>query len=67
VAGDIVAIADFLATSHEPAVGSGADVWDTFLRDEGLELLANYRAIQDGELRRKIRALVEMVARDQRF
>ena len=38
---------------------------DAFLSEEGLELLATYRSIDDRTMRLKIKTLVEMIARHQ--
>ena len=39
--------------------------FDTFLRDEGLELLKTYRSLEDEDVRRSFRSLIAMIAAAQ--
>ena len=63
--GKILSFADYLRASDEEKRESVDSDRDSFLLEEGLDLLANYRSIHDRAMRMKIKALVEMIARNQ--
>ena len=58
---NIVKLADYLCVPVEPAE-DGLD-HETFLVEEGLDLLAAYRSISDKALRLSLKAMVETMAK----
>ena len=64
--GNILLFSDYVrAIDNEGANHIADSDRDSFLLEEGLDLLASYRAIQDRGMRFKVKALVEMIAKNQ--
>lgn len=54
-------IEDFFGISADGVLDDG---WEKFLAEEGLELLASYRSIEDGQIRQALLELVKLVSKD---